>query len=203
MFKSVDMGFFHPSAPKGPAAQRPQAQLRPRDLGASGTGRGNALTWPTLHRRCSLIPKKILFCTDFSDNSLSARLLALEYARVFGAQLFVLHVVNSRLLGYPTFADRIPLEISVVQKTIEEGVRQELELIINDCRRDLENVSGHFKVGAPVEEILAFAKERAADLIILGTHGWTGVKHLLLGSTAENVLRTAECAVLVVRSDSQ
>ncbi len=50
-----------------------------------------------------MIPKKILFCTDFSDNSLPARLLALQYAQVFRAQLLVLHVVNSRLLGYPTF----------------------------------------------------------------------------------------------------
>jgi universal stress protein A len=197
------MGLFHRAAPEGSAVDGMAPPLRPRESEASEADRRTRLTRFTLHRRCSLIPKKILFCTDFSDNSLSARLLALEYARVFGAQLFVLHVVNSRLLGYPTFADRIPLEISVVQKTIEEGVSQELELIINDCRRDLENVSGHFKVGAPVDEILSFAKEQSVDLIILGTHGWTGVKHILLGSTAENILRTAQCAVLVVRSDSQ
>jgi universal stress protein A len=150
-----------------------------------------------------MVPKKILVCTDFSENSTAARLLSIEYAKEFRAELLILHVVNSRLLGYPTFADRVPVEVALVQKNIEEGVQEELELLANDCRRDVMEVSTHSRAGAPAEEIVRFADEHAADLIIMGTHGWTGVRHLILGSTAENVVRTAHCPVLTVRSESR
>ncbi|MBI5251694.1 MAG: universal stress protein [Desulfomonile tiedjei] len=149
-----------------------------------------------------MIPSKILVCTDFSENSVRARILAIEYARVFKAELILLHVVNSRLLGYPTFADRIPLDMALVQQNIEEGVTEELELLANDCRRDLADVRGYSRSGAPAEEIVRFADEESVGLIVMGTHGWTGVKHLILGSTAENVVRTANCPVLTVRAKS-
>jgi universal stress protein A len=150
-----------------------------------------------------MVPKKIVVCTDFSENSTAARLLAIDYAKEFRATLLILHVVNSRLLGYPTFADRVPVEMALVQKNIEEGVQEELELLANDCRRDVMEVSSHSRAGAPAEEIVRFADEHTADLIIMGTHGWTGVRHLILGSTAENVVRSAHCPVLTVRSESQ
>jgi universal stress protein A len=150
-----------------------------------------------------MVPKKIVVCTDFSENSTAARLLAIDYAKEFRAKLLILHVVNSRLLGYPTFADRVPVEMALVQKNIEEGVQEELELLANDCRRDVMEVSAHSRAGAPAEEIVRFADEHAADLVIMGTHGWTGVRHLILGSTAENVVRSAHCPVLTVRSESQ
>ncbi len=148
-----------------------------------------------------MIPKRILVCTDFSENSTAARLLAIEYAKEFRAELFILHVVNSRLVGYPTFADRVPVEVALVQKNIEEGVLEELELLANDCKRDVMEVSAYSRAGAPSEEIVRFANEKDADLIVMGTHGWTGVRHLILGSTAENVVRTANCPVLTVRSE--
>ncbi len=150
-----------------------------------------------------MIPTKLLVCTDFSDNSLEARLTAIAYAKVFRAELLILHVVNSRLTGYPTLADKMPLEISALQKEIEQGVTQELELITNDVRRDLEPVSGHSAIGDPSEEIVRFAAEQGVDMIVIGTHGTGGVRRLLLGSTAENVVRTATCPVLVVRSSGQ
>jgi universal stress protein A len=149
-----------------------------------------------------MLPKKMLVCTDFSENSTAARLLAIDYAKVFRAELLILHVVNSRLMGYPTFADRVPVEMALVQKNIEEGVREELELLANDCRRDVMQVTVHSRAGAPAEEIVRFADDNEANLIIMGTHGWTGVRHMILGSTAENVVRTAHCPVLTVRSES-
>jgi nucleotide-binding universal stress UspA family protein len=150
-----------------------------------------------------MVPKKILVCADFSENSTPARLLAIEYAKVFNAELVILHVVNSRLVGYPTFADRLPVEMALVQKNIEEGVNEELELLANDCRRDVMEVSAYSRAGAPAEEIVRFADEQGIHLIVMGTHGWTGVKHLILGSTAENVVRSANCPVLTVRSQAR
>jgi universal stress protein A len=146
--------------------------------------------------------KKILVCTDFSENSVPARVLAIEFAKTFKAELILLHVVNSRLLGYPTFADRIPTDMALIQQNIEEGVTEELELLANDCKRDVPDVFAYSRSGAPAEEIVRFADEESVDLIVMGTHGWTGVRHLILGSTAENVVRTANCPVLTVRAKS-
>jgi universal stress protein A len=149
-----------------------------------------------------MIPKKILVCTDFSENSMPPRQVAIEYAKVFSAELFILHVVNLRFSGYPSLADRVPVEMALVQKHIEEGIVDELQLLGNDSRRDLLEVSTHSRAGDPSEEIIRFAEEKGIDLIVMGTHGWTGVKHMLLGSTAEKVVRSAVCPVLTVRSPS-
>jgi universal stress protein A len=147
-----------------------------------------------------MLPRKVLYCADFSENSAAARMCAIEYAKTFRATLTILHVVNSRLLGYPTLADRLPLDMALLQQNIEEGVKEELELLASDCRRDLDDVEGHYRTGAPAEEIVRFAKEESVDLIVMGTHGWGGLRLLVVGSTAENVLRTAACPVLTVKS---
>ena len=146
-----------------------------------------------------VIPQKILVCTDFSENSLPARQCAVEWAKAFKAELAILHVVNSRFFGYPTFADRVPVDMALIQQNIEEGVQEELESVANECRKEIDNVHAHSCAGSPAEEIIRFADEESVDLIIMGTHGWTGVRHLILGSTAENVVRTAKCPVLSVR----
>ncbi len=147
-----------------------------------------------------MAPKKILVCTDFSENFEPARQCAIEYAKAFKAKLIFLHVVNSRLLGYPTFEDRIPVDMALLQQNIEEGVDQELEALVKQSKAELGQVQAFFRTGAPAEEIVRFANEQAVDLIVMGTHGWTGLRHLVLGSTAENVVRTATCPVLTVRS---
>ncbi len=150
-----------------------------------------------------MIPRKILVCTDFSENSVPARILAIEYAKVFGAELDILHVVNSRFLGYPDFSTRIPEEFALVQEHIQQGVDEELELIGSDCRRELEQVNIFSRTGSPVEEIVKFANEESIELIVMGTHGWTGARHLIVGSTAENVVRHADCPVLTVRAATE
>ncbi len=94
------------------------------------------------------------------------------------------------------------MDMALIQQNIEEGVTEELELLANDCKRDVSDVFAYSRSGAPAEEIIRFADEESVDLIVMGTHGWTGVRHLILGSTAENVVRTANCPVLTVRSKS-
>ena len=147
-----------------------------------------------------MVPKKILVCTDFSENSVRARICAIEYASAFGAELLVLHVVNSRLLGYPSLADRVPVEAALIQDNIREAVDEELELIANNFKREVEAVTVYSRTGSPAEEIVQLAEEESVGLIVMGTHGWTGFRHLIVGSTAENVVRTASCPVLTVRS---
>jgi universal stress protein A len=148
-----------------------------------------------------MLPKKIMFCTDFSDNSRPAREIAKEYADAFGADLIVLHVVNISKIGYPAFQQGVIYDQQVVLQNIEESVVKALDEIAEDCSKSVSEVQTYYRMGIPASEAVAFAKEEAVDLLVLGTHGWTGFKHLVLGSTAENVVRTASCPVLTVRSE--
>jgi nucleotide-binding universal stress UspA family protein len=146
-----------------------------------------------------MIPRRILFCTDFSENSRPALQCALDYAKAFGADLAVLHVINSVQIGYPSLAEPVPVDIKSVLDTIQESVDKGLELVAADCRHVLADVTTHTRIGTPAFEIGAFADENSIDLIVMGTHGWTGLKHIIMGSTAENVVRTANCPVLTVK----
>ena len=68
-----------------------------------------------------MIPKRILFSTDFSENSLPARHLAIEYAEMFGADLLILHVINSSQLGYPSLDEGVPIDIRSALDAIQEA----------------------------------------------------------------------------------
>jgi len=147
-----------------------------------------------------MLPKKILVCSDFSENSVQARITATQYAKVFNAELLILHVMSNRLMGYPNLAAKAPKEMALIEEHIWEGVNEELELLANDSLREIEEVRTFSRTGEAADEIVRFAREEEADLIVMGTHGWTGVRHLVMGSTAENVVRNSPCPVLTVRS---
>ena len=145
----------------------------------------------------------ILFPTDFSENSLPARILAVEFAEKFDAKLLILHVVNSSRLGYPAFEVGVPFDLQAVLKSIEDSVQSNFADIQAECGKTVKEVQTASRIGVPSNEIVKLADEEGADLIVMGTHGWTGFKHLILGSTAENVVRNAGCPVLTVRAASQ
>ncbi len=146
--------------------------------------------------------KNILFCTDFSENSVPARQMAVECAQVFQADLAILHVVDM-WAGFPAYEDRVPIDVQELVRRTEEAVASDLESLANELGRTLGEVKTYSGIGIPAREIVRLAEEEGMDLIVMGTHGWTGFKHMLLGSVAENVLRTAKCPVLIVRSSAQ
>jgi universal stress protein A len=157
-----------------------------------------------------MIPKKILYCTDFSENSKPAQQLALEYARAFGASLVVLHVFTHGFSGessiYNDFteqtqADEWALYESALKK-VEDSAYKSLQKIADESGQLGSEVKVCLRKGIAVKEIINCAREESANLIILGTHGWTGLNHLLLGSVAEKVLKMAPMPVLIVRSIS-
>jgi universal stress protein A len=150
----------------------------------------------------AMVPKKILLCTDFSENSRPAREVAIDYAQAFGAGLAILHVVNSSRLGFPAFEMAVPVNVQEVLKAIEESVEKGFMALVEECKKRLSDVTTHSRIGVPANEIVRFAEEETVDLVVMGTHGWTGFRHLILGSTAENVVRTAKCPVLTVKSSS-
>jgi nucleotide-binding universal stress UspA family protein len=136
--------------------------------------------------------KTILFPTDFSDASQTAFQYAVDYARLVNGRLLIAHVqepVMPIIGGEIAFVT--PLE------TNPEGVKQMLQAMVPDA----PNVEFAHRLleGDPASEIVRLAKSEHADLIVLGTHGRTGIERLLLGSTAEQVLRRAPCPVLAVK----
>jgi universal stress protein A len=133
--------------------------------------------------------KKILVPVDFSDCFKKALQYAIPFARQFDAELKLLHVVEP----YPAVPEMGPVDV----ETLQVG-RAQLEAL----RRAIGEAvpaSTLLRTGVPNIEIVQAAKELGIDLIILSTHGRTGLAHILLGSTAERVIRHAPCPVLVVR----
>lgn len=145
------------------------------------------------------MPRRILLCTDFSENSQPAGRLAAECARAFAADLLVLHVINSKRIGFPSLEGKVPLDMQRLLDNIRESCDQALLIFADQFREAARSVTAHCVTGVPSSEIVRFAEENAVDLIVMGTHGWTGIKHLIMGSTAENVLRSSGCPVLTVR----
>ncbi len=147
---------------------------------------------------------RILFCTDFSESSLPARYRAVEYARTLGAHLLILNVAILPVPDYPTWTGGLAINMAEVEKAVRQASEERVEMEANECESLVSEISAVCRVGTrAADEIVAFADERAVDLIIMGTHGWTGFKHLMMGSTAENVVRIANCPVLTVKGPSK
>jgi len=154
-----------------------------------------------------MIPKKILFCTDFSENSLAAGRCACEYAKAFGASLAIVHVTDPWAVPLAIYVRKIPFLVRTVvvdqlQESVARSVNTELESMTKDFGSILKEVKAYSRIGIPSEQIARLAAEECIDLIVMGTHGWTGFRHMVLGSVADNVLRTAGCPVLIVRSSA-
>jgi len=142
-----------------------------------------------------MIPRKILFCTDFSENSRPAWGLAKDYAKAFGAQLLILHVVDYKdFPGYVDWAERLR---EILEDT-KRAATERLQSMVKECAQLPKDVKTYCRIGMAPTEIAALAKEESVDLIVVGTHGWTGVKHLVMGSVARSVLKTTHNPVLIV-----
>ncbi len=142
---------------------------------------------------------RILVATDFGEAADAALQYGRALARVFGASLTVLHVAEDVLTasfgvegyigGYPEF-----------QRGIEESARKKLDaLLTEEDRTELGAVAVLRTSSSPALTIVTYAKDVNADLIIMGTHGRGAMAHLLMGSVAERVVRTAPCPVLTVK----
>lgn len=142
--------------------------------------------------------KRILVPVDFSPCSKAALEHASFLAHRLGAELEVLHVWEPPTYVTPEMVVHMPGEKS---RTLAEFVRtqsgQAMEALLASIERDGLVVHGRLETGAVVETILRAAREN--DLVVMGTHGRTGLSHLLLGSVAEKVVRRSPCPVLTVR----
>jgi nucleotide-binding universal stress UspA family protein len=142
--------------------------------------------------------KNILVATDFGAPSEAALEYGRQIARLSGATLHVLHVVPDAASQVLTPVGMVP-DLGGLQMDLEDDARHRLEQAINENDRDLKSVIAVISSTAPARAILAYAESKQIDLIVLGTHGRSGLAHLLMGSVAEHVVRSAPCSVLTVR----
>jgi nucleotide-binding universal stress UspA family protein len=142
--------------------------------------------------------RRICCPIDFSDASHAAMEVAADLARRFGAELVLLHAYP--IPGY-TFPDGSVVASPKMMQDLAEQAQRHLEEWRVEAERlvGAPRVAAEKGVGEPATEIVSFAKERAVDLLVLGTHGRTGLEHALMGSIAERVVRRAHCPVLTVR----
>jgi nucleotide-binding universal stress UspA family protein len=136
----------------------------------------------------------VLVPIDFSERSLEALATALSLTKQTGADLHLIHVYEP---DYPlTTMMAMPIVLPPVQ--VAPGVRRHLKDVAKKRGLELRPGNTHAVEGKPFEEICRIAREQKIDLIVAATRGNTGVKHLLLGSTAERIVRYSPCPVLVV-----
>jgi len=143
--------------------------------------------------------RSILLPTDFSDCGNYALSYAASLARTFKASIICLNVIEPIVptVGYSGMTE--PLPIADIAEQLEDSAERELPKLA-ECEEcaglDIEEMVAH---GEAAAEIVRVAKERSVDLIVISSHGRTGLGRILFGSTAEAVVRHASCPVLVVK----
>ena len=139
---------------------------------------------------------RILVPTDFSEHAGQAIAYASAISQKFEVPLTIVHVYASPVIPVPDgYVIVSATELADLRNRLAEGLEKEKARAVAAGARDVEVLLAE---GTAWEQIVNTAKERGADFIVMGTHGRTGLSHLILGSTAEKVVRKANCAVLTV-----
>lgn len=140
--------------------------------------------------------RNIVVAVDFSANADTAFDAALELAKQYGSKLHIVHA-----LSYPLFLVS-PYQFDLPPDFLESAraeAKRKLQAAAEKAGSDGVEVEWHFEEGAADIAIIKIAAETGADLVVMGTRGNTGLKHIVLGSIAERTIRAAPCSVLTVK----
>ena len=141
--------------------------------------------------------KTVLFATDFSESSDHAFEYAFSMAKCFKSRLLILHIINELVDLRGFYVPHI--SIDKLEEEMEESARQMMSKFIETHIKGYDRVESIVVPGIPYDEILKKADEESVDLIVMGTHGRTGLDHVLFGSTAEKVVRKSSVPVMTIR----
>ena len=147
--------------------------------------------------------KSILCPTDFSECAEHALAYAEFLSETCQARLQLLTVFEPFTYSQGSELFESQYDMASAAMEIEAAFEKQLNDRVSSLESNGKAVSGHFAVGLPFMEIIQAAKKEKADLIIMGTHGRTGLEHVLMGSVAEKVVRRAPCPVLTVKHPDQ
>ncbi len=141
--------------------------------------------------------KNILLPTDFSNLSLTAASYAIELASQYGAKIHLLHVIEKKP---PILAIRaIDISEEKIMKSIEDAAKESLKKALDKINnQNTVEIKSILLKGNDYEEIVNYSQQQNIDVIVIATHGRTGLLHTLVGSVAEKVIRYAKCPVLVI-----
>ena len=143
--------------------------------------------------------QNILAPVDLSEGSATAFRYAQTLGTACGSTVYALYVMDNPHLT-PGGASLWEFSLPDLVKRLEQAANERLEEFISDLREPGPRIETLARVGSPSAEITRCAGENSIDLIVIGTHGRSGVAHALLGSVAERVMRSAPCPVVTVRS---
>jgi nucleotide-binding universal stress UspA family protein len=147
---------------------------------------------PVMHVNNILVP------IDFSNYSEKALAYASEIAQSYNAQLQVLHIIEETM--HPAFSVTGKSSIFDLVPDIKDDSRKRAEKILSNFVSDRVKSKIFIQGGRAANDIIKFAKENSTDLIVIATHGLTGLEHMLLGSVTEKVVRMAHCPVFTVKA---
>lgn len=175
------------NAQTGARQEHEERAIMPESPNATSIHGSLAASRPTLPIRRILVPM------DFSEQAKTALRYAGSFAENSGASLFVIHVIES--------PQALPDMPPGPQEDVERTVIDQLAAVARKEVSPFVPVNPMVRTGKAHQEIVHVAKDFGVDMIIISTHGFTGMKHIFVGSTAERVVRYAPCPVLVVRDD--
>ena len=149
--------------------------------------------------------KRILVPVDFSASSKKAVLYGTSFASQYRAKVILLSVIDDRIFEEVSFFDEAAF-VGYAEHEMRDNrkkiINEKIEKIIEEAKgkNNKLKIEGDIRFGIPYAEIVDFAKEKEIDMIVIGSQGAVGLKHFLLGSTAEKVIRKAPCPVLTVKN---
>src|SRR3989338_7905930 len=141
---------------------------------------------------------KILFPTDFSESAENASRYALSLAKKYGSKVYVIHVIEPF-----TYTTEFGLDFSAQLKEMEASARRLLDDVAASIKKTNLDVESALITGEPFVEIIKYARKEQVDLIVMATHGRSGIEHMLMGSVAEKVVRKSPCPVLTIKKSGQ
>jgi len=139
---------------------------------------------------------KILCPVDFSEFTEEILAYATELAKKFNAELHVIHVIPNLNYFTPYESFLTPENLVAIEKNITKEVANDFDNLLKNIDIPVKKV---IKSGVVFVEIIDYIKEQGIDLVVMGTHGRSGIEHILIGSVAEKVVRKAPCPVLTIR----
>jgi universal stress protein A len=142
------------------------------------------------------IIRNILVSTDFSDFSAAAVEYASSFALLYGAKIHLVHVIES---GSVVGAPNVELNTTALANELESSAQEEMRKFVYWKLKNNTNLEQVILHGEPHREIVSYAQENEIDLIVIATHGRTGLAHILMGSVAEKIVRLSPIPVLAVK----
>jgi len=144
--------------------------------------------------------KNVLFCTDFSANAQAALPYAIDLAIKYGAALHLVHVYQEpEHVAEFEMSSNIKSDWIRVAHLLGTEKENKLKEICEEITKEMGSCLPRMLRGRPHTEIVRYARESGIDLIVMGSHGLSGLEHVLFGSTADRVIRESSCNVLIIR----